>query len=298
MNSSDFEDIFVAPPIEPSKEMGAYEALWTREGITFKKIAEFFSGHQGRTPAELVAPEDIERAASEVLQHFEKAGIEDFGVTVHGTASYPDKLRDAKYPIEFYYHQGNQELAFTHKSVAVVGARKPSEDGLKRTRKLVRLLAQHDFTIFSGLAEGVDTEAHKTAIRAGGRTVAVIGTPLTEVYPKANRGLQKHIADEHLVVSQVPVLRYANQNYQWNRLFFPERNATMSALADATVIVEASETSGTLIQARAALYQGRKLFILDSCFQNPNITWPERFAKRGAVRVRDFEDILRELEDE
>lgn len=297
MNTAEFNDIFADPPIEPSREMGAYEALWTNQGATFKTIAETFLNNRGRTPSELVDPDVIDQAVADVLKHFERAGIDDFGVTVHGTANYPEKLRDAKYPVEFYYHQGNQELAFSHKSVAVVGSRKPSDLGRRRTRKLVRLLAENDFTIFSGLAEGVDTEAHTTAINVGGRTVAVIGTPLTEVYPKFNRDLQKTLSDEFLVISQVPVLRYASQNYRWNRLFFPERNATMSALADATVIVEASETSGTLIQARAALFQGRKLFILDSCFHNPNITWPERFLKSGAIRVTDFDDILRELGD-
>ena len=81
-----------------------------------------------------------------------------------------------------------------------------------------------------------------------------------------------------------------------NRLFFPERNITMSALTQATVIVEAGETSGTLIQARAAFKQGRKLFILDSNFQNPKLTWPRRFEEQGAIRVRDFDDILSNLD--
>ena len=70
----------------------------------------------------------------------------------------------------------------------------------------------------------------------------------------------------------------------------------MSALTEATVIIEAGETSGTLIQARAALHQGRKLFILDSCFKNPKITWPERFLKQGAIRVRDYSDIKNALD--
>jgi DNA processing protein len=76
-----------------------------------------------------------------------------------------------------------------------------------------------------------------------------------------------------------------------NRLFFPERNVTMSALTEATIIVEAGNTSGTLIQARAALHQKRKLFILDSCFRDPALTWPERLRKRGALRVRDYGEI-------
>jgi DNA processing protein len=99
------------------------------------------------------------------------------------------------------------------------------------------------------------------------------------------------IARDHLLISQVPVLRYAVQAPPQNRLFFPERNVTMSALTEGTIIVEAGETSGTLTQARAALHQGRKLFILESCFNRTDITWPARFEAEGAVRVRQSEDI-------
>lgn len=92
-------------------------------------------------------------------------------------------------------------------------------------------------------------------------------------------------------MNQVPIWRYSTQDYRSNRLFFPERNATMSALRQATVIVEASDTSGRLAQARAALQQGRKLFILDNCFRNPKLTWPARFEAQGAVRVTGIDDI-------
>jgi len=95
----------------------------------------------------------------------------------------------------------------------------------------------------------------------------------------------------HAGDSQVPVLRYAEQHIGQNRLFFPERNATMSALTEATIIVEASDTSGTLTQARAAIHQGRKLFILNSCFEYPAITWPARFEAQGAIRVRNMDDV-------
>jgi DNA processing protein len=82
-------------------------------------------------------------------------------------------------------------------------------------------------------------------------------------------------------VSEVPFVRYATEHWKLRRLYFPARNETMSALSEATVIVEASDTSGTLTQARAALKQGRKLFILDSCFDNPNISWPKRFEEES-----------------
>jgi DNA processing protein len=181
-------------------------------------------------------------------------------------------------------------------SVAVVGTRKPTEVGLTRTRQIVRDLVKDGYTIVSGLAEGIDTAAHRAAIEFNGQTIAVIGTPLGQVYPKANAELQKQIAENYLLISQVPVERYDQQNFRGNRFFFPERNKTMAALTEATIIVEAGETSGTLIQARAAIQQGRKLFILNSCFESADLTWPAKFEADGAVRVRDYGDIRRELD--
>src|SRR5262249_10559519 len=148
-------------------------------------------------------------------------------------------------------------------------------DGIRRAQRLAQEFVARNFTVVSGLAAGIDTAAHTAALEIKhGRTIAVLGTPLGSHYPPENRELQNRIAREFLVISQVPVLRYQNQTVPFNRFFFPERNVTMSALTEATVIVEASETSGTLTQARAALHQGRKLFILDSCFERADITWP------------------------
>jgi DNA processing protein len=155
----------------------------------------------------------------------------------------------------------------------------------------VKLLVRDGFTVVSGLAKGIDAAAHEAAISADGKTIAVIGTPLNRVYPKQNTELQERIAADFLLTSQVPVYRYSKQTYVRNRTFFPERNKTMSALTEATIIVEAGQTSGTLIQARAALRQGRKLFILEASFQNPALTWPHEFESLGAIRVRKYEDI-------
>jgi DNA processing protein len=159
-----------------------------------------------------------------------------------------------------------------------------------RASFLARALVENGRTVVSGLAAGIDTEAHTAALEAGGRTIAVIGTPLGYYYPAENRELQDRIAREFLLISQVPLFRYSQQSPHFNRFFFPDRNHTMSALTAATVIVEAGETSGSLIQARAAIEQGRKLFILESCF-NRGLKWPEKFLERGAIRVRDYSDI-------
>jgi DNA processing protein len=149
----------------------------------------------------------------------------------------------------------------------------------------------------SGLAAGIDTVAHQTAIGSEGRTIAVIGTPLSRVYPPENADLQKRIARDYLLISQVPVIRYSRQDWRSNRSFFPQRNITMSALSAATVIVEAGETSGTLMQAAAAIQQKRKLFILDSCFQDSGLTWPKKYQEMGAIRVKEYEDIRKHLAD-
>lgn len=279
--------------ISPLREMGAYEALWDKPETTFKTLSEKFAARPNAVPSDFVPATKAREYAEFVQRRFHEAHVTRYGVRVHGAGEYPAKLRDAAYPIELLYYQGWWDLADS-RSAAVVGTRKPTPEGVARTRKLVKALVRDNFTVVSGLAAGVDKVAHETAIAEGGRTIAVIGTPLSHTYPRENAELQRKIADEFLLISQVPLKRYERQDYRKNRLFFPERNITMSALTEATIIVEAGETSGTLIQARAALHQGRKLFILDSCFRK-GLKWPQRFAERGAVRVMDYNDIREQL---
>jgi DNA processing protein len=280
--------------ISPRHELGAYEALWLEKGATFKTIAEKFAADPAALPSDFVPPARADECAAEVLRTLKGQGVHRFGVRVNHAGDYPIRLRDARNPVELLYYQGAWELTET-RSVAVVGTRKPSGDGIERAERLARELVRRNFTVVSGLATGVDTAAHKAAIDAGGATIAVIGTPLGTYYPRENSELQDRIARDFLLISQVPVLRYGHQAVPQNRLFFPERNITMSALTEATLIVEAGETSGTLTQARAALYQRRKLFILNSCFERGDLTWPPRFEAQGAIRVREPDDIWKAL---
>jgi DNA processing protein len=285
---------FAQRAVSPRRELGAYEALWARKGTWFKSIAEDFRAHAGAVPSDFVSPADAEQYARAALEAIRSAGIGRFGVRIHGAGEYPQKLREAQHPVELLYFQGTWDLVNT-RCVAIVGTRKPGDQGKLRAAKLARLLVADGFTIVSGLARGIDTIAHTTAMAGGGFTIAVLGTPITESYPPENRALQREIADAHLVISQVPIVRYAQQHFRGKSHFFPERNATISALTEATIIVEAGETSGTLVQARHALKQKRKLFILDSCFQNPALRWPHAFEKQGAIRVTGYDDIKRHL---
>ena len=285
---------FESRAISPFLEMGAYEAIWEEKTTSFRSISRQFAENPDAVPSDFVSEDRARELANFVVKRFSEADVNRFGVQVHGAGEYPDRLRDAAHPVELLYYQGWWDLV-SSRSVAVVGTRKPTPDGINRAQRLVRELVKDDFTVVSGLAAGIDQVAHKTALEENGRTIAVLGTPLSHVYPKENADLQRRIAEEFLVISQVPLKRYESQNPMTNRFFFPERNATMSALTEATIIVEAGDSSGSLIQARAALKQGRKLFILDSCFQNANLTWPAKFAEKGAIRVKDYEDVRQNL---
>ena len=272
-------------------EAGAYEALWQKDKMTTKKMADLFRLRAIR-PSSLVSASLAAENAERVLERLRAASFHQSGIRLNHTADYPGRLRDAEHPSELLYYAGDWTLTACPASVSIVGTRKPSEEGLKRARTVSAGLAGQGFCIISGLAAGVDRAAHEAAVRAGGKTIAVIGTPLDRSYPKENSELQSLIAEKFLLISQVPFLRYEAEPFSAHRYWFPERNVTMAALSAATVIVEAGETSGTLTQARATLKQKRKLFIMASNFDRPGLTWPARFEAQGAMRVHNLEELL------
>lgn len=157
---------FETRAISPLRELGAYEALWDDPAASFKILSEKFAARPDAVPSDFVPPARALECAAFVQRRFREADINGFGVRVHGAGEYPEKLRDAVYPVELLYYQGWWDLA-SSRAVAVVGVREPKREGLKRTRQLVEALVNDDFTIVSGLAAGVDTMAHETAIAAG-----------------------------------------------------------------------------------------------------------------------------------
>ncbi|HUA44908.1 MAG TPA: DNA-processing protein DprA [Solirubrobacteraceae bacterium] len=163
------------------------------------------------------------------------------------------------------------------RGVAVVGARKATPAGVESARAMAEHLIHSGYSVISGLAAGIDTAAHTSALAHKGRTVAVIGTGLARTYPPENEPLQQRIADECAVISQF-----------WpdsppSRRSFPMRNAVMSGVALATVVVEASETSGARTQARLALAQGRPVFFAGSLVERQ--PWAREYATRPGTRV-------------
>lgn len=173
--------------------------------------------------------------------------------------------------------------------VAIVGSRKASSQGILLTQEIATFLAKKSIIVVSGLAEGIDTAAHEAAIRQGGSTVAVLGTPLDKTFPAKNYGLQKTIMHEHWAISQFPV-RYPTQPEN-----FVIRNRTMALISDASIIVEAGETSGSLHQGWEALRLGRPLFISKIITGDASLKWPKRMMDYGAVELTDFEEVIEVL---
>lgn len=180
---------------------------------------------------------------------------------------------------EVLFALGDLGLLGAAQRVSVVGARKATELGLQRARKVARLLASHGVVVVSGLAEGIDTAAHWAAIRGGGRTIGVLGCPLDVTFRQADAALRNLMDREHLVLSQFP------SGHPVLRSNFPRRNRTMALLSHSTVIVEASDGSGSLSQGWEALRLGRPLFIMKSVVEDERLTWPKEMLGYGAQEL-------------
>ena len=283
--------------IHPLKETLAYETLLSLNGMTEKKLEDFHSPLEALTLCQILEEKRQNGQEKEIEENYPEvkkliiSKWDSFSVCIKGSFHFPETLK-ASETLKLFYYKGDISL-LESPCVSIIGTRKATERGLKRTEKLVKVLIKSNFTIVSGLAKGIDTKALQTAMNLNGRVIAVIGTPIDQYYPKENTELQDTIARDHLLISKVPFYRYKKEPFSAHKYHFPRRNVTMSALSQASVIVEASETSGTRSQAKAALSQNKKLFILDSCFQS--YKWPFEFEKKGAIRVKTEEDIISNL---
>jgi len=203
-------------------------------------------------------------------------------------ADYPQQLLTIHQRPPFLLYRGRLD-ARDARGVAVVGTRHPSPRGVEQATAIARGLAERDTVVISGLAEGIDTAAHATALAVGGRTVAVIGTGQHKYFPAKNRSLQDTIGRDHCVLSQF-----------WpdsppTKTSFPMRNAVMSGYAAATVVIEAAFKSGARMQARLALQHGRPVFLMESLLEH---AWAKEYAARpGCTVVTTPEDVLSSLED-
>jgi DNA processing protein len=189
------------------------------------------------------------------------------------------------YAAKTLFASGPMEIPLPRPRVSIVGTRQASETGLKNAKLIAEAMTKKGVVIVSGLAKGIDTAAHRAAIESGGRTIAVLGTPLDRAYPRENADLQSEIMKNHLAISQFRV------GQPVTRSNFPIRNRIMALISDATIIVEAGEQSGSLSQGWETLRLGRFLFLWKSLFE-AKLSWPDEMVKFGAMKLSDIKDIF------
>ena len=206
-----------------------------------------------------------------------------------GDADYPEPLRAIHDPPLALYVRGTLETHDRH-ALGIVGTRHATHYGLTVADRLAYQMAKVGFCVVSGLARGIDTAAHRGALKGGGRTIAVIGSAMDTLYPPENAALADEIAGHGAVISEYTMGR------EPDRTTFPYRNRVISGLSMGVVVVEAGRTSGALQTADQALEQGRSVFAVPGRIDSPASKGTHRLIKAGARLVEDVDDILQEFE--
>jgi DNA processing protein len=209
-------------------------------------------------------------------------------IIARGDENFPELLEQIPRPPERLYIKGDPGLLHMP-SLAIVGSRNPTQAGARNAFEFARHLGAAGFCIVSGLAEGIDTAAHRGALDAGAATIAFLGHGIDRVYPAANKDLAHEIAANGALVSEFPLGTHPHKT------LFPQRNRLISGVSLGTLVVEAARRSGSLITARYAGDQGREVFALPGSIHNPLSRGCHKLIRQGAKLVETAEDIVNEL---
>ncbi|WP_110112844.1 DNA-processing protein DprA [Bacillus sp. CGMCC 1.16541] len=202
---------------------------------------------------------------------------------------YPELLRHIYDPPWVLYVKGDTSLLKSKQVVSVVGTRQPTQYGYAALRTVINPLVENNWLIVSGLAEGIDTAAHKLAIESQGKTIAVLGSGMYHIYPSKNKELAKIIAKQHLLLSEYP------PTFRPKKWYFPMRNRIISGLSLGTIVVQAKERSGSFITADQALQQGREVFAIPGSIFEETSCGTNKLIQLGAKLVLTAKDVCEEL---
>ena len=225
---------------------------------------------------------------AEIDEEIERARDAGIAIVPFTNPNYPARLRTIADPPPFLYVKGNI-LTDDDKAVAIVGSRSASEYGRRVARDLARGLASLGFTVVSGMARGIDGSAHESALQAGGRTIAVLGSGVERAYPAEHEMLYRRIGENGAVLSELPI---GTRPLAFN---FPARNRLISGLSLGVVVVEATEKSGSLITATLAVEQGREVFAVPGEVGSSRSRGAHRLIRQGAKLVESVDDIIEEI---
>ena len=238
--------------------------------------------------------EAVERVRSQInpVQFLEEHSIKNPSFWTPADLEYPRLLLEIPSPPAVLYYRGQVNLDENQgikPIVSIVGTREPSDYGKRWTRKISIALAKHGFTVVSGMAAGIDTEAHQACLDSGGRTIAVLGTGVDIVYPPRNKSLYEKIQQEGLILSEYP------SGTQPNRPHFPQRNRIIAGLTRAVLVMEAPTKSGALITAEQANEFGRDVYALPGSLDNHNSLGCLGLLSKGAHIILSEEHLLNML---
>ncbi len=266
------------------QHFGTLAAAWEASPAQLREIEGF-----GFQTIEVVVALRSRIHPQQLLQQHEQ---ENPNFWTPSDADYPRLLLETPSPPPALYYRGQvqlQENQGVTPLVGIVGTRNPSEYGRRWTRKISTALTQSGFVIVSGLADGIDTEAHRSCIEAGGRTLAILGTGVDIVYPSRNRELYKQILNQGLVLSEYPA------GTPPDRPHFPARNRIIAGVSRAVVVMEAPTRSGALITARFANDYGRDVYVLPGALDNPRSLGCLGLISKGAQVILSEAHLLEML---
>jgi len=227
------------------------------------------------------------RASADILQQLDSALEKGYGIITLADSDYPYLLREIADPPPFLYVYGRLPSDFL--PIAIVGTRNPTRYGISMAGRFASDLAAMGMTVISGMARGIDSAAHRGALSVGGKTVAVLGSGLSVIYPPENKRLYEDIAGSGAVISEFPV------GEEPNAYNFPARNRIISGMSMGVLVVEAAVRSGSLITARLAAEQGREVFAVPGNINSFKSGGTHLLLKQGARLVERSADIIEEL---
>lgn len=280
----------MTPGVGPRVATKLLEAFGSPENVFHARRTQLESLRIKPETIESIMSRELDGRAAVELERVKKTGGD---VLILDDGSYPSLLREIADPPITLYVRGDWQACLTVPCVAIIGSRMCSTYGTNAAEMLARDLASRGICVISGLARGIDTTAHRGAIRSGGRTVAVLGTGIDGAYPKENKRLIQEILDSGgAVVSQFPL---GTPPLKDN---FPYRNRIISGLSLGVLIVEASERSGSLITARLAIEQNREVMAVPGNITSANSYGTNYLIKSGAKLVQQWQDVVAELPSE
>ena len=264
------------------------------------RLVEHFGSAQGAYMASLTELESCGIPARVAQAIFGQAGLEEADrdleastkagcrVVPYSSDDYPGLLKQTPDPALVLYVRGDVKVLSQY-GIGIVGTRRPTAYGSQVAGRMARDLAQRQLVIVSGLARGIDSAAHRGAIEAGGKTVAVLGSGIDVIYPRENKRLAEQVAESGALISEFPPGTSPSPEN------FPIRNRTISGLSLGVIVVEAAEYSGSLITARLAVEQNREVFAVPGNITSPQSFGPNHLIKQGAKLVDEWMDVVEEF---